>query len=100
MSESCVTDYGAWLRMLATRGGKGVVDNIDARSLGRVADTLARYTAIIRELREEHAWTRETIAQAAAEAWANMPKESPDLWLAVADAIVFALEHTHEPDLR
>ena len=93
MTESCVTDYEAWLRMLATRGAKGVVNNIDARSLGRVADTLARYASIIRELREEHAWTRETIAQSAAEAWANYEHETPDLWLAVADAIIFALEH-------
>ena len=93
MSESCVTDYEAWLRMLAARGGKGVVDNIDARSLGRVADLLARYQSIIWELREEHAWTRETIAQSAAEAWANYKHETPDLWLTVADAIIFALEH-------
>jgi hypothetical protein len=29
-----------WLRGLAERGGRGVVDNIDARSLGRIADGL------------------------------------------------------------
>ena len=37
---SCITDYEAWLRGLAAKGGKGVVNNIDARSLGRVADQL------------------------------------------------------------
>lgn len=30
-----------WLRGLADEGGKGVVDNLDARALGRVADTIA-----------------------------------------------------------
>lgn len=29
-----------WLRGLAAKGDKGVVDNIDARSLGRVAEEL------------------------------------------------------------
>lgn len=29
-----------WLRSLAAKGGKGVVDNIDARCLGRIADEL------------------------------------------------------------
>jgi hypothetical protein len=29
-----------WLRGLAEKGGKGVVNNIDARSLGRIADDL------------------------------------------------------------
>ena len=97
MTESCITDYEAWLRRLAEKGGKGTVDNIDARSLGRVADLLRRYTSIIRELRAEHAWTRETIAQSAAETWANYKHETPDLWLTVADAIIFALEHANEP---
>lgn len=32
----------SWLRDLAAKGGKGVVNNIDARSLGRVADELER----------------------------------------------------------
>jgi hypothetical protein len=30
----------AWLRGLADKGGKGVVNNIDARCLGRIADEL------------------------------------------------------------
>jgi hypothetical protein len=30
----------AWLRGLAEKGGKGVVNNIDARSLGRIADEI------------------------------------------------------------
>lgn len=34
-----------WLRGLADKGGKGVVNNIDARCLGRVANTLARLAA-------------------------------------------------------
>lgn len=29
-----------WLRGLSNRGGKGVVNNIDARCLGRIADEL------------------------------------------------------------
>src|SRR5258705_357328 len=29
-----------WLRQLAEKGGKGTVDNIDARALGRCADLL------------------------------------------------------------
>lgn len=32
--------YLPWLRRLEARGGKGVVNNIDARSLGRVADEI------------------------------------------------------------
>ncbi len=32
--------YSAWLRKLAASGGKGTVDNIDARALGRIADRL------------------------------------------------------------
>ena len=31
-----------WLKSLAAKGGKGTVDNIDARGLGRVADALER----------------------------------------------------------
>jgi hypothetical protein len=38
----CVT---TWLRGLAEKGGKGVVNNIDARSLGRIADMLDAATA-------------------------------------------------------
>jgi hypothetical protein len=38
-----------WLRGLAEKGGKGVVNNIDARSLGRIADELDRLRKAIRE---------------------------------------------------
>jgi hypothetical protein len=34
------TDFVPWLRMLAANGGKGVVNNIDARCLGRIADQI------------------------------------------------------------
>jgi len=35
-----MTDWKPWLRKLAAKGGKGVVGNIDARCLGRLADQL------------------------------------------------------------
>ena len=38
-------DYVTWLRALAAKGGKGVVNNIDARSLGRIADQLEAFQA-------------------------------------------------------
>ncbi len=37
-----MTAFVPWLRGLAEQGGKGVVGNIDARCLGRVADDLER----------------------------------------------------------
>lgn len=37
-----MTDFVPWLRGLAEKGGKGVVNNIDARCLSRVADELER----------------------------------------------------------
>jgi hypothetical protein len=40
-----MNDYVPWLRHLAEKGGKGVVNNIDARCLGRVADELERLAA-------------------------------------------------------
>lgn len=39
-----MTDFVPWLRGLAELGGKGVVHNIDARCLGRIADELERLT--------------------------------------------------------
>ena len=39
-----MTNNVKWLRELAEKGGKGVVDNIDARALGRVADELEYLT--------------------------------------------------------
>jgi hypothetical protein len=35
-----MSDFVPWLRGLAEQGGKGIVNNIDARSLGRIADEL------------------------------------------------------------
>lgn len=35
-----------WLRGLAESGGRGVVNNIDARCLGRIADDLERLRSI------------------------------------------------------
>jgi len=37
-----MNNYVTWLRYLADKGGKGVVNNIDARCLGRIADELER----------------------------------------------------------
>jgi hypothetical protein len=39
-----------WLRSLAVKGGKGVVNNVDARCLGRIADKIEQAAARIREL--------------------------------------------------
>lgn len=39
-----MSEYVAWLRGLSEKGGKGVVNNIDARCLGRIADELERLT--------------------------------------------------------
>lgn len=41
-----MTDFVPWLRDLAEKGGKGVVNNIDARCLGRIADELERLRSI------------------------------------------------------
>jgi hypothetical protein len=46
-----MADYVKWLRGLADKGGKGVVDNIDARSLGRIADELERLRTQERDYR-------------------------------------------------
>ena len=35
-----MTDYIKWLRGMASIGEKGVVNNVDARALGRTADEL------------------------------------------------------------
>lgn len=40
-----MSDFVPWLRGLAEKGGKGVVNNIDARCLGRIADELERLRA-------------------------------------------------------
>jgi hypothetical protein len=52
-----MADFVSWLRGLAEKGGKGVVNNIDARSLGALADELAaairRITVLEMIIREE-----------------------------------------------
>jgi len=50
-----------WLRGLAEKGGKGVVNNIDAGCLGRIADDLMllrrRVTVLEMVIKEElHGW--------------------------------------------
>lgn len=42
----------AWLRELSDKGGKGVVNNIDARCLGRAANLLARLSEVEKALAE------------------------------------------------
>ena len=37
-----MSDFVPWLRELADKGGTGVVNNVDARALGRIADELMR----------------------------------------------------------
>ena len=44
-----MNDFTPWLRGLAEKGGKGVVNNIDARCLGRIADELERLRSIAAE---------------------------------------------------
>ena len=39
-----------WLEGMAAQGGKGVIDNIDARSLGRIAATIRAQAARIEAL--------------------------------------------------
>lgn len=50
MTEAAST-FVPWLRALAKDGGKGVVGNIDARCLGRLADELDRLTRQLAEAR-------------------------------------------------
>ncbi len=49
MGESVTTV--AWFRHLAEKGGKGVVNNIDARALGRIADDLEAKDAEVARLK-------------------------------------------------
>ncbi len=39
-----------WLRSLAKQGDKGVVNNVDARALGRIADEIERLQAEVERL--------------------------------------------------
>ena len=49
MSESA--KYVAWLERLSRQGGKGTVDRIDARALGRIAKEISRLRKAEAELR-------------------------------------------------
>jgi uncharacterized small protein (DUF1192 family) len=42
-----------WLRSLADKGGKGGVTNVDARSLGRVADRIEELESEIERLKAQ-----------------------------------------------
>ena len=55
-----MSDFVPWFRGLAEHGGKGVVNNIDARCLGRAADEIES----LRERLEfaEFEWRRATAA--------------------------------------
>ena len=41
-SVDSAISFVPWLRLLAQQGGKGVVNNLDARCLGRLADAIER----------------------------------------------------------
>lgn len=59
-----------WLRTMAHRGGKGVVDNIDARALGRVADEIDGLRAELSRLRArkaERTWRPEEVRERCAQ---------------------------------
>ena len=45
-----MSNFVPWLRELADKGGTGVVDNIDARALGRVADLIAEMQMALEEM--------------------------------------------------
>jgi len=47
------TEFVDWLRALAAKGGKGVVNNIDARSLGSIADRLESLSKALSEAEAE-----------------------------------------------
>ena len=47
--------YESWLNQLAARGGKGVVNNIDAVSLGKVSDQIRDMRKEIESLHHEKA---------------------------------------------
>ena len=50
----------AWLTALKEKGGKGVVGNIDARALGRVANALERREVVVKAALERKE-ARETL---------------------------------------
>jgi hypothetical protein len=45
-----IDKYVAWLEYLAKKGGKGVVNYIDARALGRIAAEITRLRERVAEL--------------------------------------------------
>lgn len=49
----------AWFRELAAKGGRGVVNNIDARCLGRIADDIERMQTENRKLRDVLTWSEQ-----------------------------------------
>lgn len=55
-----------WLRIISHRGGKGVVDNIDARALGRCADELDLLATQVGLLRKHMKTLREIVNSAVA----------------------------------
>lgn len=68
-----MADYTGWLRELAQKGGQGVVNNLDARCLGRIADELERLRAALQSIADMAPATSEMtvahlLAQIAAEA--------------------------------
>lgn len=48
-----IAGLAAWLNGLAAKGGKGVVNNIDARSIGRIATQLDALSARVKELERD-----------------------------------------------
>lgn len=51
MADISSEQYIAWLKKLETLGDKGVVNDVDARALGRIAHILELQSAIIRSMR-------------------------------------------------
>jgi hypothetical protein len=45
-----MSDFVPWLRELADKGGSGVVNNVDARSLGRIADLIVDMRVALEEM--------------------------------------------------
>lgn len=54
------TDYAGWLQLMSDKGGKGVVNNIDARALGRVGNLIRSLEDTVAEHRREEdmGWCR------------------------------------------
>ena len=78
----------AWFRSLAHKGGKGVVNNIDARSLGRIADEIEAMAAEIARLRAENAKLSEALEIIAGKC------QPPDYLMGNSDIAIAALRST------